>query len=177
MEWTFADDVDIHHNLQDEELNEFLDMVKDNLALKWGLTLNVAKTERFALSGDRKDRMGVKKLGAMLDGHEQVVYVRRKAQEVFRALWPLWWKGNVLPLEVKMKVYNACVLPILTHEMAIYVLTKSDLRALEATHRRHLRTLIGIHYPRIISNVALYRCSKQRRLGTYIIKQRKHRNT
>ena len=87
-------------------------------------------------------------------------------------MWPLWWRRNLLPWEVKIRVYNACVLPILTHEMAIYVLSKSDLRALEVTHRKHLRTLWGIHFPCLISNVALYRCTKQRRLGTHIIKQR-----
>ena len=38
----------------------------------------MAKTERFALSGDKKDKKGVKKLGAKMDGHEQVVMLGKK---------------------------------------------------------------------------------------------------
>jgi hypothetical protein len=111
LEWAFADDVDLHHRLSDEELGELLALLKDELWSNWGLSLNLAKTERFVLSKVRKDRLGVKKLGAMLDRQQHVAYVREKAAGAFKAVWPLWWRRNNLPLVVKMRLYNALILP------------------------------------------------------------------
>ena len=36
-------------------------------------------------------------------------------------------------------------------------LTKAELDRLDAYHRRHLRQIVGIHWPHRISNTALYR--------------------
>ena len=41
--------------------------------------------------------------------------------------------------------------------MGTWGLTKAELDRLDTYHRRHLRQLIGIHWPNRISNAALYR--------------------
>ena len=41
--------------------------------------------------------------------------------------------------------------------MGHWGLTKAELERLDAYHRRHLRQIIGIHWPHLISNTALYR--------------------
>jgi len=108
----------------------------------------------------------------MLDRQQHVCYVREKAAGAFKAVWPLWWRRNDLPLVVKMRLYNALILPLLCHEVAVFRLTKAELRSLEALHRSHLRCLLGVHFPRIMSNIAVYRRSGAKHLGTYIVRQR-----
>ncbi len=71
-----------------------------------------------------------------------------------------------------MRLYNALILPLLCHEVAVFRLTKAELRSLEALHRSHLRCLLGVHFPRIISNIAVYRRSGAKQLGTHIVRQR-----
>ena len=71
-----------------------------------------------------------------------------------------------------MRLYNALILPLLCHEVAVFRLTKAELHSLEALHRSHLRCLLGVHFPRIISNVAVYRRSGAKHLGTHIVRQR-----
>jgi hypothetical protein len=63
LEWAFVDDVDLHHRLSDGELEELLVLLKEELWNNWGLSLDLSKTERFVLSGVRKDRLRMKKLG------------------------------------------------------------------------------------------------------------------
>ena len=43
------------------------------------------------------------------------------------------------------------------YNMGTWGLTKAELERLDAYHRRHLRQIIGIHWPHRISNTALYR--------------------
>ena len=86
LEWAFADDVDLHHRLSDGDLEELLALLKEELSSSWGLSLNLAKTERFVLSAVRKDRLGIKKLGAMLDRQQHVTYVKEKAASAFKAV-------------------------------------------------------------------------------------------
>jgi len=49
-------------------------------------------------------------LGAMLDRQQHVSYVKEKAANAFKAVWPLWWKRNNLPLVVKMRLYDTLIL-------------------------------------------------------------------
>ena len=49
------------------------------------------------------------------------------------------------------------VVPVLTYSMGTWGLTKAELDRLDTYHRRHLRQVIGIHWPNRISNAALYR--------------------
>ena len=61
-------------------------LLKEELSSNWGLSLNLAKTERFVLSGVKKDHLGVKMLEAMLDRQQHVSYVKEKAARTFKAV-------------------------------------------------------------------------------------------
>ena len=60
-------------------------------------------------------------------------------------------------LLLRLRLYSAFVLPVLTYNMGTWGLTKTELSRLDAHHRRHLRQIIGIRWPHRISNDALYR--------------------
>ena len=72
-------------------------------------------------------------------------------------MWTVWFRGAQISLLLRLRLYSAFVLPVLTYNMGTWGLTKTELSRLDAHHRRHLRQIIGIRWPHRISNDALYR--------------------
>ena len=66
-------------------------------------------------------------------------------------------EGAQISLLLRLRLYSAFVLPVLTYNMGTWGLTKTELSRLDAHHRRHLRQILGIRWPHRISNDALYR--------------------
>ena len=62
-----------------------------------------------------------------------------------------------ISLPLRLRLYESFVVPVLTYNMGTWGLTKAELDRLDTYHRRHLRQIIGIHWPNRISNAALYR--------------------
>ena len=69
----------------------------------------------------------------------------------------VWFRGAQISLHLRLRLYSAFVLPVLTYSMGTWGLTKTELNSLDAHHRRHLRQIIGIRWPHRISNDPLYR--------------------
>ena len=75
----------------------------------------------------------------------------------FHKMWIFWFRGAQISLHLRLRLYPAFVLPVLTYNMGTWGLTKTELDRLDAHHRRHLRQIIGIRWPDRISKYALYR--------------------
>ena len=57
---------------------------------------------------------------------------------------------------------------VLTYNMGTWGLTKSELERLDAYQRRHLRQLVGIHWPHRVSNKELYHRYRYRPISEVI---------
>ena len=105
---------------------------------EWSLTINASKTERssvcrHAYRVDEEWRMTRKLLGSLLGEAEDVARRKQLANVAFRKLSTVWFRRSRISLPVRLR--------------------------LDTYHRRHLRQIIGIHWPNRISNAALYcRC-------------------
>jgi hypothetical protein len=77
-------------------------------------------------------------------------------------IWLNRWRVKV---KTKIRLYNACVKSILLENIAAVAVTEKKMETLSAFHRRQLRFLLGVFYPRIITNEELYRIT-----GTYDIR-------
>ncbi len=96
---------------------------------------------------------------------------RRKqlAAASFKKLSLIWSrKNNKISKERKVRLYEAYIMPILTYNSCTWALTEAEQAELEACRRRHLRRIIGIYYPRRISNTELYHRCKTKELGNAI---------
>ena len=61
-----------------------------------------------------------------------------------------------------MRAYNAFVMPVLLYNGGTWGVCKSVERKLESFHRTHLRRVMGIRWPYVISNKVLYdRCEAE----------------
>ena len=78
--------------------------------------------------------------------------------------WPV--PGNLTLL------HTQTVTPVLTYNMGTWGLTQADLDCIDTYHRRHIRQIIGVHWPNRISNVALYHRCQCRPISESIVTAR-----
>ena len=68
------------------------------------------------------------------------------------------FRRSRISLPLRLRVYDSFVVPVLIYNMGTWGITEAELERLDAYHRRHLRQIIGIHWPhRISKTAALYR--------------------
>ena len=155
----YADDIDFI-SYSRPYLNE-IERIAPVCLGEWSLQINAAKTERTSVSRqvDRTHEpwRTTRKLGSLLGEVEDVTRRMQLANVSFHKMWTVWFRGAQISLLLRLRLYSAFVLPVLTYNMGTWGLTKTELSRLDAHHRRHLRQIIGIRWPHRISNDALYR--------------------
>ena len=97
-----------------------------------------------------------KKLGSLLGDAEDMLRRQQLATVAFGKLWTLWIRRSLVSEDLRIRLYNAFVLPILCYNCATWAPTKQQLSRIEAFHRKQLRALIGIVFPNRIRNERLY---------------------
>ncbi|XP_065189571.1 uncharacterized protein LOC135820187 [Sycon ciliatum] len=132
----------------------------------WALKVNPDKTEITVL-GRSLDRVAeqwrtTKKLGSLLGDSEDVSRRKQLAAAAFRSLWSLWSRRSTVGEELRLRLYNAFVLPVLVYNAGTWGLTAAAEGGLDAFHRGQLRSLIGFVWPQKIATTALYdRCKAE----------------
>ena len=142
----------------------------------WNKIMWIVKTERTSISRhvDRIEeewRM-TRKLGSLLGEAEDVARRKQLANVAFRKLWTVWFRRAHISLQLRLRLYASFVIPVLTYNMGTWGLTKADLDRIDTYHRRHLRPIIGVHWPNRISNVALYHRCQCRPISESIVTAR-----
>ena len=59
-----------------------------------------------------------------------------------------------------MRIYNCYVLPMFTYNIATLGITDTQMKRLDVLHRKQLRIVCRIFYPRRIRNIALYKLTE-----------------
>jgi hypothetical protein len=158
----YADDMVLMSCCQ-EELECMLRMV-DDICNQMGMRINASKTELLALtpSADGSLLQGVqlsggvanyllsfKYLGGIVDTTatcDAAVNARiSKAKGRFAQMQRLWGMKN-MSVSVKMRCYNAYVLPVLMFANESWALTKQQTERLECVHSSCLRQLLHVRY-------------------------------
>ena len=155
----YADDVDFI-STSPEYLDTILALVDDRLG-KWDLRVNQSKTERTSICRS-KDRVAeewrrTRKLGSLIGDREDVARRIQLASVSFKKVWSMWMRGHIISESLRVRVYNAFILPILLYNSGTWGLTPVQMRNIDTFHRRQLRIVIGVRYPQIITNADLYR--------------------
>ena len=78
------------------------------------------------------------------------------------------WSKKKLKLEIKVKLYDALVLPVMLYNSGCWASTKLAFEKLNTTHRRHLRSICNIKWPQKQSNLNLYEITKSEPLDKRI---------
>ena len=162
LDVAYADDVDFVSYSR-----AFLDAVEQIVPgslLEWFLNVNPTKTEHTTIKREpgregEEWRM-TKKLGSLLGDGEDVARRKQLANVAFYQMKSPWLRRNHISEELRLRLYNAFVIPVLLYNMGTWGLTQKQTDQLDSFHRSQLRQLIGIRWPNCISNKALYRRCK-----------------
>jgi len=168
----YADDVDFYDE-QEETLRAILPQATSILK-EWNLFVNEDKTEFVhvhlasprdrdsdgnLLSGNEAWRKSIT-LGSMLCSKADIQRRINLGYAAFNNLTRAW--NSKIPLIKRLLLYNALVVSVLLYNSCCWAAPQILLEKLDVAHRRHLRKLLNIRYPSIISNKNLYkRCNTE----------------
>ena len=164
----YADDTDYISG--SKEVLDAIEPVAKTILGNWNLAMNTDKTEFTHLkrqeTKEDENWRNTKKLGTLLGDTEELKRRKQLAAASFKNLTRLWTgKRNKLSLERKLQLYDAYITPVLIYNACTWALTEAELNELEAFRRRQLRRILGIKYPRRISNTKLYEKCYMAELG------------
>ena len=155
----YADDIDFI-SYSRPYLN-YIERIAPACLAEWSLQLNAAKPERTSVSRqvDRAHEpwRTTRKLGSLLGDADDVARRMKLANVSFHEMWTVWFREAQISLPLRLRLYSAFVLPVLSYNMDTWGLKKTEFNRLDAHHRRHLGQVIGIRCPHRISNDALHR--------------------
>jgi hypothetical protein len=124
----------------------------------YNLQMNTSKTEWATISRETSTgNLKVKMLGSHLQDRADISHKTTLARQAFAQHWNTWLNKEYIPLQTKIRLYNACIKPILTYNLSCLGAPYSALRPLATIHRTHLRRMTGINYPKIITNAHLHK--------------------
>jgi len=184
----YADDVNYLSEDMDE-LKDMLPQIKDILA-EWNLFVNDTKTEYASVhladkgelndkgkeirSGKLEEWRSEKLLGSLLGSAEDIRRRCHLGNVAFANYDKCWLKGPKIPLQTKLRLYDSLVVSIMLYNCNSWAAPKSVLEKLDTTHRRHLRRILNLYWPRgKIRNDELYkRCFNTVKLSDRVIKMR-----
>ena len=70
----------------------------------------------------------------------------------FRHVFYRVWRQTRLQMQMKLRLYQTCILPILLHGSEAWTLLQEDLRKLEAFYMRCRRMILGIRWHDFVRN-------------------------
>ena len=81
----------------------------------------------------------------------------------------VWTKGNKLKTSTKIKLYKSLVKSILLYNCGTWALTLIEEERLTVYHRKQLKKILNIRYPKEKKNKSLYRICQERPLSLQIL--------
>jgi hypothetical protein len=85
------------------------------------------------------------------------------------------WRASNISLHLKIKLFNACVKSVLLYGCETWFMTNKTTQKLQAFVNRCLRNILGIWWPRIITNQELWEKTGQSDINVDVeIKRRKY---
>jgi exonuclease III len=173
---SFADDTDLINLIKKDE--NFDKNCQDKLKklaevlMKYNLKMNIEKTEFITINKDNSKLICNRKLGNKISDTIDIENRKLLAKVAFNKLNNIWKRKNLIKLDTKLKLYRIYVKSILIYNISCLTLTKSDLNKLDSFHRKQLRMLCNIYYPKTIRNEKLYNITDEIPISLEIIKYR-----
>lgn len=149
----FADDI----VLISQDHQELQDMTHDLIqeTKKFGLKINVTKTK--AMTNDIEETLFIGNdevdyvedfiyLGQLVSFSErQDKELRRRIQNAWKGFWKLktYLTSRSLPMKLKARIFNMCIVPILTYGCQTWSFTKRQRSRMETTQRRMERRMLN----------------------------------
>ena len=106
---------------------------------------------------DNEDWRSSKLLGSLLCSVKDITHRIILGNIAFNNFRNIWMKGKKISLARRLRVYDAQVVSILLYNSGSWAAPEHVFKKLDTCHRRHLRSILSIKWPQIISNEELYK--------------------
>ena len=117
----------------------------------------------------KKDGKKYKKVGSLIDDDKDVERRKQLATVALYKLNNVWIKGNKLKTSTKIKLHKSLVKSILLYNCGTWALTLTKERRLNAYHRKQLKKILNIGFPKKITNKSLDRICQEKPLSLQIL--------
>ena len=110
-------------------------------------------------------------MGSLLDTDSDI---RRRKSLTIDAMNKLKevWTSTIVTLNVKLRLFNTCIRSIFLYNSQIWTMTKKRENQVDYFHRRMLRKMLGVRWPKKISNIELQKKTTQKPWHFIISEQR-----
>ena len=162
---SYADDTDLINI--NPNMNDLVQIFS-----QWNLKINPDKTEIININKADRRNINVKKLGNKISGNLDIVHRMSLARLAFNELHRIWNHSKQICVRIKLRLFNSCVISILMYNLNCVATLKSELEKIDAFHRKLLKRLLNIYYPRMISNMNLYNYTNEVPISLLILKRR-----
>jgi hypothetical protein len=162
LESEYADDVDF---LDDDPIKlQFIQAVASNVLKQWSLNINTTKTEFVSFHLSQKNDADFEKeewrqsklLGSHMCSNYDILQRCIKGNIAFNSYKNVWLQGRRIKICKLVQIYEAMVVSVIMYNCSSWAATKDILDKLDVCHRNHLRQILNIKYPTVISNKKLY---------------------
>ena len=171
-----ADDISFYSTSK-QWLDASLPLIANGNGLdKWSLRVNRKKTEWIRVTSASKEWRVSKQLRSLLGEEEDARWWIEQASRTYDRMYSLWLRNHIIPEKIRLRLYNAIVLPTLLHNCETWGPTAVIMNRLDAFHRKQLRALLEIRHPRHISNEDLFERTNSKPLSE-IVSHCRHRMT
>ena len=178
----YADDVDFN----DEEEDNLRAILPQATAIlkEWNLFVNEDKTDFThvylartgevdsdgnPLSGNEAWRKSIT-LGSVLCSKADIQRRINLGYAAFNNYKKAW--SDKIPLHKRLLLYSALVVSVLMYNSSCWAVPQIFLEKLDVVHRRHLRHILNIKYPGVITNKNLYQRCKTEPLSAKVARSR-----
>ena len=137
------------------------------------LKVNASKTEKHHISRNGSDE-GWKKckyLGSLLDTEQDITRRKVLSMASFNKHRDIFNSGAISN-KTKVKTFRAFVAPVFLYNSELWTLTRSLEENIDAFQRRLLRSILGIKWPKKITNADLYKKADEIPWSVAIAKRR-----
>ena len=136
------------------------------------MRINSNQTENIKINNtDVEDTEHFTYLGSIIStsgGTDEDIKARkRKAQQAFAMLRPVW-RSRALRTSTKLRIFNTNVKSVLLYGSETWRETSTSMKSVQVFVNKCLRNILGIRWPDTISNVNLWRRTKQQPLDLTI---------
>ncbi|XP_029653892.1 uncharacterized protein LOC115227110 [Octopus sinensis] len=100
-----------------------------------------------------------KKLGSLLGDREDIMRRKLLAAVALKSVMKDWLRYCPGNPSLRSRIYNAFVKPVLLYNSSTWGISDTELKNLDSFHRKQLRVLNGLHWPKKINNSSLYKLS------------------
>ena len=157
-------------------------------SVKFGLKINTNKTKIMPIAKEKHIWPIIKHADKEIEVVEKFIYlgsevkseggsdseIKRRialAGATFNRLQKIF-KRHDIGIDIKLRIFNACVIPVLTYGCELWSVTKTMENRLNAAENKWLRRILKISYREHVTNIEVRRKTQQQTINDTIKKRR-----